>query len=195
MMIIQTAKPVPKRRAHDFYETPREFCDLALAQLPTWSQVEYGHLHILDPGCGTGVWGQAALARWPNAIVDGVEIRDVPLPDGYRYRYAGDFRLMDHGLDYDLIIGNPPFYCAEAFVRGGLANLKADGLMHYLLPLRFLEGKSRMKGLFRKTPPRVVTIAGRVSFSGDKRTNATAYALYTWQQGWQGEPVIRWLYK
>lgn len=197
MVIIQTTKPVPKRRAHDFYETPRPFCDLALGELPDVppSLKERKIPYILDPGCGTGVWGQAALARWPNAIVDGAEIRDVPVPDGYRYIYRGDFRLMDHGLDYDLIIGNPPFVYAEAFVRVGLANLKEDGLLYYLLPMNFLAAKSRARGIFRHHPPKVVMIAERVSFTGDKKTDDTRYCLYTWQQGWHGEPVIRWLYK
>lgn len=199
-MIIQTAKPVPSRHVHDFYATDPAFCKQAVAQLRLQDFYSGARNHfetpqVLDPGCGTGVWGQAILDRWPHAVVDGVEIRNVDRPQGYRYLYGGDFRLMDHGLDYDLILGNPPYYCAEAFVHVGLANLNENGRLFYLLPLRFLEGKARMKGLFRKTPPRTVQVVGRVSFSGDKRTNATAYALYTWQRGWSGDTQLTWLYK
>lgn len=192
MTIIQTNKPLAVRRANDFYPTPGAVVERALNLLPTWSQVEYGNLHILDPGCGAGIWGKGALARWPNAIVDGVEVRDIPTPEGYRYLYRGDFCLNDHGLDYDLVIGNPPFYYAELFVRNALANLKNGGLLLYLLPLRFLEGKARAKGLFRNTPPKEVYVAGRVSFSGNKKTDDTVYAFYIWQKGWTGTPSLKW---
>jgi len=189
MTIIQTDKPLQKRHEHDFYPTPRAFCDEALTLLPA----KRASQRILDPGCGDGIWGQAALWRWPNAIVDGVEIRDVPLPKGYRYRFAGDFRLMDHGLDYDLIIGNPPFKYAESFVRIGLENLKADGMMLYLLPLSFLASKGRAKGLFRHAPPMEVHVAHRVSFTGNGKSDNTEYAIYIWKKGWMGTPSLKWM--
>src|SRR5258705_2666829 len=178
-MIIQTNKPLAKRRANDFYPTPRAFCDEALELLPlvlpslNKREIPY----VLDPGCGTGVWGQAALARWKDATVDGVEIRDVEMPDGYRYLFRGDFRLQDIGLDYDLIVGNPPFMYAEAFVRVGLENLKMNGMMLYLLPLIFLASKGRAKGLYRHTPPMEVHVAHRVSFSGNGKVDNTEYAV------------------
>lgn len=200
-MIIQTNKPLAKRHDHDFYATPREFCDRALAMLDPLLGMEWlavfkdpkPSLRILDPGCGAGVWGQAAKARWTGAIVDGVEIRDVPTPDGYRWIYRGNFLLMDHGLEYDLVIGNPPYFYAEPFVRVGLANTRQDGLLLYLLPLRFLEGKRRAKGLFRDFPPREVWVAGRVPFLGTKKTDATAYAMFLWQKGWTGTPSLKWM--
>lgn len=198
MTIIQTDKPLAKRRAHDFYPTPRAFCDEAIALLsdPFPWKVWHGEapkLRILDPGCGTGVWGQAALGRWSDAIVDGVEIRDVDKPEGYRYLYRGDFRLQDTELDYDLIIGNPPFVYAEAFVNVGLANLKEDGMMVYLLPLSFLASKGRAKGLYRKTPPMEVHVAHRVSFSGNGKVDNTEYAVYIWKRGWKGETSLKWM--
>jgi len=198
MTIIQTNKPLKKRSAYDFYPTPRPFCDeaLELIHFQTWNVFKDGYvpeLHILDPGCGTGVWGQAALDRWPHAVVDGVEIRDVDTPAGYRYLYRGDFRLQDTGMDYDLIIGNPPFVYAESFVRVGLDNLKADGLMLYLLPLSFLASKGRARGLFRHHPPMEVHVAHRVSFTGNGKSDNTEYAVYIWKQGWKGTPSLKWM--
>lgn len=197
-MIIQTSKPLAKRHVHDFYATPRDFCDRALnlIELRDFYPNAGAHApapHILDPGCGAGVWGQAALARWSSAVVDGVEIRDIETPPGYRYIYRGNFLLMDHGLEYDLVIGNPPYFYAEPFVRVGLANTRQDGLLLYLLPLRFLEGKRRAKGLFRDFPPREVWVAGRVPFLGTKKTDATAYAMFLWQKGWTGTPSLKWM--
>jgi hypothetical protein len=200
MTIIQTNKPLAKRRKFDFYPTPRAFCDkaLALLDLNFLNVFREGYkpaLHVLDPGCGTGVWGQAALKLWAdrfNVIVDGCEIRGIEKPEGYQYLYNCDFRLLDHGLEYDLVIGNPPFIYGESFVRVGLANLKEDGLLMYLLPLRFLEGKARARGLFRKTPPKEVYSVGRVSFTANGRSDDTAYALYVWQKDWMGETTLKW---
>jgi hypothetical protein len=193
--IIQTDKPLQKRREHDFYPTPRAFCDEALALLPAVLPSMHGRKipYILDPGCGTGVWGQAALARWTDATVDGAEIRNVDKPAGYRYLYGGDFRLLDHGLDYDLVIGNPPFKYAEAFVRVGLANLKKNGLMLYLLPLSFLASKGRAKDLFRHTPPMEVYVAHRVSFYNNGNSDNTDYAVYIWGKSWAGIPNLKWM--
>jgi hypothetical protein len=201
MTIIQTDKPLAKRREHDFYPTPRAFCDEALALLnfDSWDVFKTGYrplLRILDPGCGTGVWGQAALARWSNQFnvkVDGVEIRDVDTPADYHYLYRGDFRLQDTGMNYDLIIGNPPFKYAESFVHVGLENLNEDGMMLYLLPLSFLASKGRAKGLFRHTPPMEVHVAHRVSFSGNGKVDNTDYAVYIWKQGWRGETSLKWM--
>jgi len=190
MTIIQTNKPLRKRSAYDFYPTPRAFCDEALELLPAYP---FDPRLILDPGCGTGVWGQAAISRWQPVIVDGVEIRDVPVPEGYRYLYRGDFRLQDTGMDYDLIIGNPPFVYAESFVRVGLDNLKSDGMMLYLLPLSFLASKGRARGLFRHHPPLEVHVAHRVSFTGNGKSDNTEYAVYIWRQGWKGTPSLKWM--
>lgn len=201
MTIIQTNKPLKKRNEHDFYPTPRAFCDeaLELINLDVWNVFQQGYkppLRILDPGCGTGVWGQAALALYSsdfNVQVDGVEIRDVEKPEGYRYIYRGDFRLQDTGMDYDLIIGNPPFVYAESFVRVGLDNLSEDGMMLYLLPLSFLASKGRAKGLYRHTPPMEVYVAHRVSFSGNGKVDNNDYAVYIWKRGWKGETSLKWM--
>lgn len=191
MAIIQTDKPLAPRRDHDFYPTPSLFCERALSLLPSFLSEQ--PLRILDPGCGTGVWGQAAKRRWPHAVIDGVEIRDVDTPQGYRTMYRGDFRLQDTGMDYHLIIGNPPFKYAEAFVRVGMANLIQNGHMLFLLPLQFLESEGRRVGLFREYPPREVHVAGRISFSGNGKVDNTAFAVYIWQQGWNGTPSLKWM--
>lgn len=197
MTIIQTDKPLQKRRAFDHYPTPPEVCKRGLDLLPLEQLRDfYGFysppLHILDPGCGDGVWGRTALERWPDAIVDGAEIRDISKPEGYRWMYRGDFCLMDHGLDYDLIIGNPPFLYGEIFVRQALANLVEAGWLLYLLPLRFLEGKERSERLFSKYPPLAVHVAGRVSFSGNRKTDDTPYAYYIWRKGYTGDTILKW---
>lgn len=49
------------------------------------------------------------------------------------------------------------------------------------------------QGLFRIYPPQTVVVrSSRVSFTGDGQSNATAYAYFIWQKGWQGKPTLEW---
>ena len=187
MTTIYTSKPLPKRRANDFYPTPAPIVARCVGVLPMGA-----YTHALDPGCGTGVWGQQVLRRWPGALVDGCEIRDVERPEGYRYLFGGDFRLGDYA-DYDLVIGNPPYCYAEQFVRLGLKALNEGGHLIFLLRLAFLGGKGRARGLYRRFPLKACYVVGRVSFSGDGKTDANEYALFHWQKGYKGEAALRWL--
>lgn len=92
-----------------------------------------------------------------------------------------DFRAFDPPSRYDLVVGNPPYKYAEEFVRAGLEALESDGTMIYLLRLAFLEGQARARGLWKThRPDKVYVLGRRPSFTGNGRTDATAYALYVW---------------
>lgn len=191
MPIIKTDKPLRKRDAFDFYPTPLALCIAALAQLPEPARTPT----ILDPGAGTGVWGIAAAKRFSQASIDGVEIRiDAPRPSVYTGWHHEDFRLYDPGWKYDLIIGNPPYKYAEAFIRHSLSMLKDYGWLVFLLRLAFLEEQDRGKDFWRKVPPERVSVCSqRPSFTGDGNTDATAYAVYYWRKGWTGPTRLDWL--
>lgn len=183
MTIIRSKGKLRKREKNDFYPTPPELCRAALCK----SQVSTQFPMILDPGCGDGPWGKAAYTRWPNACITGVDIRDVD--PGYNHFIKGDFlsRSMDWRTaytGYDLIIGNPPYKFAEQFVRQSIDMLRPDGEVIFLLRLAFLESDRRGNGLFKELPPREVFVSTRrVSFTGNRKTDDTAYAIYIWQKG------------
>lgn len=180
MTIIPTTKPLRKRDPNDFYPTPSELCEAALDLIPN----TFTPGLILDPGCGTGVWGQAARLRWYDARIEGVEIRDIARPEGYDHLDIEDFRLLKPAPVYDAVIGNPPYKYAESFVRLGMDSLLDGGYMVYLLRLAFLEGQKRAAGLWRKyRPTHVAVCSKRPSFSGNRKTDATAYAIFVWQKG------------
>jgi hypothetical protein len=146
----------------------------------------------VDVGAGSGIWGTLAARRWPDAEVIGVELRDVPKAEGFTAWHTGDFLHYHEGAD--LLLGNPPFHGIEATIRHALHLVTDGGQVSFLLPLRLLEGQARARGLWREHPPRWVdVIARRWSFDGSGRSDATAYALYSWRKSWVGEPRIRWL--
>jgi hypothetical protein len=190
MRIIQTDKPLKKRDEHDFYPTPLNYALNGLRLLP----VHLTPQNILDPGAGSGVWGQAARCVYPDALITGIELRPVQRHPAYNFWFTGDFRLLaDDEPCFDLVIGNPPYKFSEAFVRSSLMMLNPDGYMVLLLPLQFLAGQARGKGLWRKYPPvKVVVCSNRPSFTGDGKTDATEYAFFIWRKGWRGSPSIEW---
>jgi hypothetical protein len=199
-MIIQTDKPLRPRDPDDFYPTPTKLCAAALDLLP-FKIAPTPNLRelIADPGAGSGVWGQAAQSRWPQALIDGCDTRDIPKPAGYDQWLIKDFALTCAADNtYDLVIGNPPYKFAELFVRKALRIVRQEGYVLFLLRLAFLESQTRGRGLWRDTPPLSVhVLVSRPSFiaEGPKAgcTDATAYAIYVWRKGYVGDTALRWL--
>jgi len=194
-MIITTDKEMRPRDEHDHYPTPTPLVKAAL---------EHEHVYFrrqahtcLDVGAGSGVWGQALASLYPDMHVTGIDIRDIPIPVAYdEWVPNTDYLSWTPTREYDVVIGNPPFVFAEEFVRRGHAQLTQNGTMVLLLRLAFLEGQSRMAGLWKELPPDHVAVCGaRPSFTGDGKTDATAYAVYYWRKSrrYVNQPSLSWL--
>lgn len=191
-MIITTTKQMRPRDPLDHYPTPLALCRDALALIPDERPV----ISILDPGAGTGPWGRVARERWTTATIEGVEVNaERPQAVGYSTWHHADFLSWQAPANsYDLVIGNPPYKFAEAFVRRSLELTQPDGYVLFLLRLAFLEGQARGATLWRQIPPQQVAVcSARPSFTGDGNTDATAYALFLWQRGWRGTTALSWL--
>lgn len=149
-------------------------------------------LYTLDPGAGNGVWAKALLensANLSNIVITGIEIRKKNNPGGYydywhaRQNYL-TWKLPTH--TYDLVIGNPPFLRAEAFIRKSFELVSFDGVICFLLPTDFTHTKGRSEGLFREHPPRhVVSLAQRPQFTDQNgkslgKANTNNYVLGIW---------------
>lgn len=178
---------------HHFFPTPFRFAR-AIAGL-----VQLTPQTVLDPGAGTGVFGRVCRERWEDAFITGVELREVdPLPY-YNHWITGDFRSVQLGQKYDLIIGNPPFKYAEDFIRRGMQLLFTHGEMIFLLRLNVIAGYWRSIGLWRDMPPMIVHVfPTRPSFTlelnGHNATDVkTEYAAFHWRKGYKGDPIIRWV--
>lgn len=190
MGIIMTGKPLRERQENDFYPTPYECVRESLKQLslvPT---------DVLDPGAGSGVWGIEARKMWPHAYISGIEIdRTFAKPEAYDHWYVGDYLDPDiSGHSYDLIIGNPPYNKAEKFIRKSMSLLKPNGQVFFLLRLAFLEGQKRTATLWKELWLKHTYVLGRrPSFTGNQKTDATAYAMFLFQKGHTEIPRLSWL--
>ena len=177
-----------KRRDNDFYPTPDDAINALLDALPL-----RGGWRVLEPGAGSGNIVKA-LSRYEGMHIDALEIREEerehlePLADRV---IIGDYMTAE--LEpYDLIIGNPPFSEAMAFVKRSLELVKPGGMVIFLLRTAFLESDARFE--FWKDPGNqlagLYTLHKRPSFTG-KGTDATSYSWFVWQPGGDGKQTIK----
>jgi hypothetical protein len=213
---------LPARKRHEHYPTERSLIKAALTRYAIepaggfilGQGVNARYIprpggYVLDPGAGDGRWGQAAKALYPDAEVQGVELRNVEKPDGIdAWIRQKNFITFYTAVRYGLICGNPPYGpkvpeerkggkrvsvpLAEHFIRRGFDLLAPGGRMLYLLPLQLMAGKDRYNNLWRTHPPTLVAVVSpRPSFGlnrhGRRGTNGTDYALFVWDKALDGD--------
>jgi hypothetical protein len=190
MTIIQTTKKLKERTPYDYYETPYE---LARETLKFIFPTDNYRFRILDPGCGTGVWGQALKDLHPKVELTGVEMQSMK-PFIYDKVINTNFLTWETTDRFDGVIGNPPYRFAEEFVRKSYDLLVDHGFIIFLLPLSFLESVKRGEGLFNEMPPTDVMVSmRRISFTKNRKSDNTAYAIYTWVKNSSQDTTLSWL--
>lgn len=177
-------KPTTKRNADldgpDFFPTPR---------WATFALMEYEEFqgNIWEPACGNGAMADVMIECG----------HDVESTDLYDRGYG------ESGLDFlvakrsaDNIVTNPPYNCAEGFVRSGVQNSRNKFAL--LLRLAFLEGANRCKTIFSECPPsRVWVFSERITFYPAgvtaKGSGTTAYAWFVWDKAAPDRTEVNWL--
>ena len=108
----------------------------------------------------------------------------------------------ESGIDFlnsnrtaDNIVTNPPFNCAEGFVKSGVKNSKHKFAL--LLRLAFLEGANRANTIFSICPPsRVWVFSERITFypagAVQAGSGTTAYAWFVWDKN-ASSTELKWL--
>lgn len=173
-----------EREKMDFYATDPKAID-ALLEVEDFSKL------ILEPACWMGHLSSRLVEKWHAVLSSDIVDR--------WYGCIADFFSRDE-WEWD-IITNPPYSLAQEFIERSLKITKPWAKIAMFLKVQFLEGKRR-KEFFKKHPPKVVYVfserimcAKNWDFEWLKRSggSAVAYAWYIWENGWQWEPVIRWL--
>lgn len=162
------------RHEHDAYMTPRPVCDALLEKLG---------LHVdkvLEPCCGTGNWVRAYKAYCPSADIFSADIQDKYVCHESVAHFTGDVLTLS-GLspNFDLVLGNPPYKHAEAFVEKGMACLRPSGHLAFLLRIGFLASRKRYPFFQRWKPSRIISLSGRPSFTG-QGSDRYDYAFIVW---------------
>ena len=129
---------------------------------------------VVEPSCGPGAFIRAARARWPGALVLGVDL-DPDLQADAAPPILGDYLTADLGIVPDLVLGNPPFALARQFVERSLEILRRGGVCAFLLPatIGHLRGWSEIQ-----LPSVEIPLIGRPSFLSPTGARAEGSAGY-----------------
>lgn len=182
--------------------------DLALAICQRLTTLIGAPRTVLEPSAGEGSFVRAALKVWPQAQVQSVEprlpaaekigagrvaistfedfaVRPVRVDQGVPGTGAGD--QGSRAARYNLVLGNPPYKCAEEHVA--LARPLGQ-YVAFLLRMSFLSSQGRVERLWDPRPGLrwLIPLAQRPSFTG-KGTDNSEYAVFVWEAGylWNAE--------
>jgi hypothetical protein len=191
----------------DEYRTPLGLIVAAVVQAYDKFHPDYP-LRVLDAGANTGNFGKVVRALFPNAIITGWELMDMPCPSEYNNWIIGDFLSPKIDMEFDYLGWNPPYSLrlkekevdgeikkitesvAEKFILRMLTSAAEVYLIHAMLRSGFTHSKERLNGVHLiQHYKRVAALTPRPNFphpgeDWDNKTNPHEYSLFTWENGW-----------
>jgi len=168
-----------QRKKSDFYETPYSITEHLLKH-----ENFNRELNICEPACGAGAITRVLEKFWHGTIT----------------AYDADVDFLSEAGQYNYIVTNPPFSLALEFIKK--AKTVATDKFALLLPLSYLHGKRRYDEVYndRCYGLRNVYVFTRYPLLGDPlredgkyRTGMMVYAWYVFENGYGGDPSIKWI--
>lgn len=153
---------------------------------------------FLEPCCGEGHISKIIKYKFPASDVESTDLIDRGFGQG-----GVDFLEKKYGdKKYDYIITNPPYKLAQKFIEKSLSITNNKVVM--FLKIQFLEGVGRYD-MFKNTPLKEVHVfSGRQDpwsnglklnpKTGKKWGSTMCFAWFVWEQGYEGEPIIKWIH-
>jgi len=193
-----------EKLARDTFPTPYNIASAAVHALRLPYRADEP-LMVLDVGAGNGVWGTCFKERYPQSILHGCEVRDVPMPAGYDRWFTTDFLTV--GGQYDVLVGNIPFSLAEPFIRHGLTLLAPQGRMVFLLRAQFNGGQDRYRQFWKDVHLEAeyycasrmpfITKINKQTGRREPASDVWDYSLFQFANEWREDwwKTYRWDYK
>ena len=171
------------REALDFYATDKRAIEELLNR-------EKFKTTVYEPACGQGHIGKVLKEH-------GYEVKATDICyRGYGEEKEVDFfTVKENTLD---IVTNPPYFCADKFIKHALEISKSGTKIAMLFRLAFLEGQKRYE-LFKKYPPkRVYVFSKRLNCAKNAefekyKSGAIAFSWFVWEVGYAGVTELRWI--
>lgn len=178
-----------KRIESDYYATPID----AVYKLIYNYEIAVPFDAILEPSAGNGIIIEALREAGYKNHIHAIEIRGEEKENLNRFADTveiNNFLDADPAIQYDVIIGNPPYSLAQEFIDKALQILKPGGRLIFLLRTNFLESKKRFEWWQDKPPTRLYVLSKRPSFTG-KGTDATSYSWFIWEKSRYADQFIK----
>jgi len=172
-----------ERAVNDYYATP----SMAVEELLKKEKF----INVWECACGEGHISEVLKKYKIHYLSSDLVNRNYGLQE--------DFLLTNREHEGD-ILTNPPFSKSTEFSFKALEILKKGRKLALLLRIQFLESIKRQI-LFQKYPPKTVYVFVRnirCARNGDFKNatgNASTYAWFVWEKGFEGKPTIDWIYK
>ena len=181
-----------ERVENDYYATPYDSTKVLL------NNVEFTG-NFLEPCVGGGHIVEVIKQYYPNEDIFYMDIVD----RGYEDTLVDNFLEHDFkGQKFDNIITNPPYSLAQEFLEKSMEIINENGKVAMFLKIQFLEGVKR-KEMFKKYPPKYIYVFTKrqnpwrngksVDEKGKPWSSTMCFAWFIWEEGFNGEPVVRWL--
>ena len=181
-----------ERIENDYYATPYESTKALL------DNVEFTG-DFLEPCVGGGHIIEVIKQYYPNKDICCMDIVD----RGYEDTLVDNFLEHDFkGQKFNNIITNPPYSLAQEFLEKSMKIIDKNGKVAMFLKIQFLEGIKR-KEMFKKYPPKYIYVFTKrqnpwrngksVDEKGKPWSSTMCFAWFVWEEGFNGEPVVRWL--
>ncbi len=163
-----------KRHKDDFYETPTWLTEAIIPYIRPFLPATP---RILEPAYGDGAITRILEAEFPQAHIVSGDI------NGGGSLGKNNFLTDPIGLDFDLILSNPPFLLAQEFITTALTYRKCESSLVVMLSrLNFLGSKKRASW-WRDNPAHIYVTPKRPSFRADGKTDSIEYAWFVWRDG------------
>lgn len=182
-----------EREKHDYYATSPE----AVKKLFD-ANIDFIIPDVIyEPACGTGCLSEVLKKDYGKKVYS-YDIID----RGYGEDTKDFFLTKELPEDCNCILTNPPYSLATEFIIHSLRLLPEDGLCIMFLKTTFLEGQSRYKKIFSKTPPKYIyqfvariLCAKNGDFEKMKKSGGSAisYAWFVFKKGYKGDTTVKWI--
>lgn len=139
-----------------------------------------------DPCCGGDANHEASYPAVLQKAFEPNTLQTLDVREDSKANEIGDYLWYDiKGLGErpQVIITNPPFYCAKEIIEKALTDVADNGYVVMLLRLNFFGSKARKPFFDRQLPIWSYVHNRRMSFTDDGKTDSIEYCHMVWQQG------------
>lgn len=158
---LQISKSIPlsKKKCEGIFFTPKNIRDILLTSIPESLKPS----RILEPSMGSGEFIYDLEKMFPNSHIIGVEKNKITIHHTPIEYYCMDFMEYTPNDNFDLIIGNPPYFQVSQekqkyknvynelmgkfdmyilFILKSLTMLKENGILAFVIPNSFINTQS-----------------------------------------------------